>query len=521
MVRIIPGSCHMSALLVVWKRSTSWMRWFIEQQKNKCWSVDNEMKLCVFILCRPTVMSATHKMAAAVTSFLLVLLTTLCSHVNGDTVPRPRCPIVCECDRSRVDCNSRDITEIPQLPISTEIITMERNNMTRIRARSFSEVPNLKEITLRHNNIRSIDERAFEGLGLLRKLTLHEDLLSFESGVFRFFVNLTFLEMDLRNVQCYIPQREICRLNQLQQLTLTGFLLRSMKFERCFEDLTQLRVLKLFSMNLGSISGATFRSFRIFLVELYLNHCQLRTLDVDTFKDLSKLTVLSLKKNPITYLADTIFTSLTRLTYLDISKNKLTVISDTLLRPLRNLEYLFFDNPMNLMNLTLGDEFRNMTRLRNIDVSGKIQSLNTDTFRHLRNCPITDISFYECDISRIDKNAFLPLRNITSLSFSWTPFLTSSALHDACYGLNGSSLRGLYLTDVNLNDYTAALFEGLDENSITSLMMALSRITVIKKGMFRNLGTVSTLMLCDNDISKIENDAFKELVMLSTLRMDG
>ena len=225
------------------------------------------LTLCVFILCRSTVMSATYKMAAALTSFLLVLLTTLCSHVNGDTVPRPRCPITCDCDRSRRIVCWNTVTEIPQLPTNTEFIKMVDNNITRIRARSFSEVPNLTELYLRDNNIRSIDERAFEGLGLLRKLILHENLSSFESGVFRFFFNLRFL--NIRAAQISVPQKEICRVKQLQQLTLFRFM--SVNFERCFENLTKLRMLKLSLMEQHDISDVTFRPFRFSLTKVYIN----------------------------------------------------------------------------------------------------------------------------------------------------------------------------------------------------------------------------------------------------------
>ena len=215
---------------------------------------------CVFILYRSTVTSATYRMAAALTSFLLVLLTTLCSHVDGNTVPRPRCPIKCDCDRRRVECWYRDMTEIPQLPINTETINVTGNYITRIHAMVFSEVPNLTEIYLVNNNIRSIDERAFEGLGLLRNLTLYEELSLLERGIFRFFFKLTFI--DIRITQISVPQGEICRLKQLQQLILRGFRSTSVTFERCFEDLINLRVLKLIDMEQHYISDATFRPFR-------------------------------------------------------------------------------------------------------------------------------------------------------------------------------------------------------------------------------------------------------------------
>ena len=233
--------------------------------------------------------------------------------------------------------------------------------------------------------------------------------------------------------------------------------------------------------------------------------------------------MLSLKDNSITDLPDTIFTSLNRLTTLDITGNKLKVISDRLLRPLLNLECLFIGGRLkNPMNFILGVEFRNMTRLRQIVFSrGTIQSLNSDTFRHLRHCPITDISFSDCNISlhTISKDAFLPLRNVESLSFDMTP-LTGSALRDGLYGLNGSPLRAITLSQVNLSDYSAALFEGLNENNVTTVVLNGAHILVLKKMLFRNLGTVSKLDLCNNKINKIEDHSFTDQVMLSTLIFD-
>ena len=256
------------------------------------------------------------------------------------------------------------------------------NHITHIHARAFSEVPKLTEIVIRNNNIRSIDKRAFEGLGLLKKITLQENLSSVVKGVFHYFLNVTFLSMQVKKT--HVPQKEICTLKQLQELTLEKFQFPSGKFLHCFADLTKLRVLTLNNMKLHSISGATFRPFRVSLEELHLNKCGLRILDVDTFKEFSKLIVLNLRRNAITHLPDTIFTSLTRLTFLDIALNKMKVFSDKLISPLRNLEYLDLGQYNNTMNLVLGKEFLNMTRLHRIYFYGnKISSLNNDTFRYL------------------------------------------------------------------------------------------------------------------------------------------
>ena len=85
--------------------------------------------------------------------------------------------------------------------------------------------------------------------------------------------------------QIYVPQREICRLKQLQQLILGEFRFTSVEFEHCFEDLTKLRVLNLSDMEQHHLCGATFRPFRFSSTELFINRCGLHILDVDTFKD--------------------------------------------------------------------------------------------------------------------------------------------------------------------------------------------------------------------------------------------
>ena len=274
-------------------------------------------------------------------------------------------------------------------------------------------------------------------------------------------------------------------------------------------------VLKLSNMKQNDTTRDTFRPFRLSLTKLYINDCGLRNLDADTFKDFTKVTVLSLRNNSITHLPDTIVTSLTRLTTLDLSENELNVISDTVLRPLHKLEYLFFSDHMNF-----GEEFVNMTRLRHIDFSdGTIWSLNRDTFRYLSQCPITDIRFRICNIYQISKDTFLPLRDITSLSFV-DMYLSTSHLQNVFYGLKRTPLRRLCLSSLDLTHYSAAFFEGLKQNNITNLVMNASGITVIKKGLFNNLGTVSSLDLSDNKIKNLEDDSFKDLVKLPTLIID-
>ena len=467
---------------------------------------------------RPAVSPSTYKMAAVLTSFLLLVHTTYYSHVSAATTPRPNCPIMCSCDGNRASCDNTAMTHVPQLPVDTSSIWLSENNITRIRANAFLKYDNLTELTLRSNNMRSIDERAFAGLSLLSNFHLLENLLlSFESGVFRYFSKVRLLVMRIKLLD--VPHAEICRLKHLFLLTLDMFNFPSVKFDRCFEDLTKLKQLYLNRMKQSNISRATFRPFRFSLAQLHVTKCGLRNLDVDTFEDLSRLSILSLEENAINYLPYNIFTPLTRLTHLNIASNKLTVISDELLRPLQRLQYLFIEKNFHV-NLTLGEAFLNMTRLRQINVNSiRLSSLNNDTFRYLRHCPTTNVDMSSCSLRTISTGAFLPLHNVTSLYLTANP-LNGTVLRGAFYGLQGLPLRKLSLSTVNLNDYPRTLFEGLNDNNITTLELDGTYISVIKKGLFRNLGTIYKLDLSSNKLSTLEDHVFEDLVMLTKLKLD-
>ena len=106
------------------------------------------------------------------------------------------------------------------------------------------------------------------------------------------------------------------------------------------------------------------------------------------------------------------------------------------------------------------------------------------------------------------------------LSLDFNP-LNSTVLHDAFYGLQGTPLRELRLSNVNLRDLSQPLFEGMNENNITTLYLRNSLITTIKRGVFRNMGKLNNLVLSDSKITIIEDHSFEDLVSLSNLNLDN
>ena len=124
-----------------------------------------------------------------------------------------------------------------------------------------------------------------------------------------------------------------------------------------------------------------------------------------------------------------------------------------------------------------------------------------------------------CSLRTINRGALLPLRNLTKLSLDTNP-LNASVLHEAFYGLQGTPLHELCISNTNVRVFSPTLFEGLKDNNIKTVTFRSSHISVIKKGSLHNLRTVTTLDLTANKIGVIDDYSFEDLTMLSRLMLD-
>ena len=159
----------------------------------------NYKSACLYFY-RFMVSTPSSELATALTAFMLLLLATFGRHVSGDTSPLLRCPLTCQCDGSYtstvVSCVNSYLSDVPQLPVSVWKILINENNITRLRADTFSELRKLRTIRIFENNIHSIDEEAFKGFSSLDMF--EESLSSFEKGIFRFFTNLMKLSLRVK-----------------------------------------------------------------------------------------------------------------------------------------------------------------------------------------------------------------------------------------------------------------------------------------------------------------------------------
>ena len=98
-----------------------------------------------------------------------------------------QCPPGCKCILKTVRCYRSQLTSIPNpLPSNVESLDLRDNQIRRIDANSFSDLPELKVLLLSKNQIEYIAPGAFENMMTLEILFLHQNNLdSLINGAFQ------------------------------------------------------------------------------------------------------------------------------------------------------------------------------------------------------------------------------------------------------------------------------------------------------------------------------------------------
>ncbi|CAC5419720.1 unnamed protein product [Mytilus coruscus] len=142
------------------------------------------------------------KVEMSVLLFLLVISTSL---VNGS------CPLNCSCRNdvsgSFVNCNTRSLGHIPNLPRDTYELYIHYNQISEIPVNTFVDCDLLKTVYLQNNKIRSLESNTFINMTNLYELNLSGNNISNIEE--RAFVNLTSLSAlhltsNLLNCSCSI-----------------------------------------------------------------------------------------------------------------------------------------------------------------------------------------------------------------------------------------------------------------------------------------------------------------------------
>ncbi|CAC5356109.1 unnamed protein product [Mytilus coruscus] len=143
-------------------------------------------------------------------TFLLFLVVINTGLVTGT------CPSTCSCSSgssgSNVNCYSKSLGHIPDLPSDTYIIDLRYNSITEIDIQFCKEMPQLLTLYISNNQISEIPVDTFVDCELLQTIYLHYNKIrSLESDT---FINLT-------NVyQLYLHNNEISAIESFTFMNL-------------------------------------------------------------------------------------------------------------------------------------------------------------------------------------------------------------------------------------------------------------------------------------------------------------
>jgi len=179
-----------------------------------------------------------------------------------------------------------------------EFLHLYHNGIKQLDSDVFSGLVNLKVIDLALNEIERLDNAVFSGLVNLESIYLGSNYIThLESTLFSGLVNLESLDLGVNQIQ-YLHSGMFLGLPNLQYLNLNknpGFQIPT---DRNFISSHSLSHLAISACDISSLSVETFANVSS-LKSLDLSFNNLRTLDINILKALPELSTLYLYGNPL------------------------------------------------------------------------------------------------------------------------------------------------------------------------------------------------------------------------------
>ena len=272
------------------------------------------------------------------------------------------CPPTCSCPTYQVNCQNKNLTEIPA-NIATDVTTLQlsfnsitkitngvldlpalktlslyNNRISTIEPDTFSILENLKKLLLQHNDISELNSQTFTGLSSLTELKLYFNRITFlPSGIFDSLINLEVLNLHSNRLITFLPSGIFDSLINLEELDLHNNRLNDIPCT-VLSSQTKLRELDFSKNPLGRFPLCLPSS----LETLKANDVT-TTLDPEHFQSLYNIGVLEISSNNFTDIPTEVLEFLPLLTQFKAEYNAIRHIKANAFRSNINLIYLDLD----------------------------------------------------------------------------------------------------------------------------------------------------------------------------------
>lgn len=397
------------------------------------------------------------------------------SNENGEVI------LVCQLRTINSELEKTNFSVIQ--PYNTVRLRIQCNDavffQSSLSAGSFRALNELRQLSLEFCKLGNLTDGSFKGLSNLRNLTIRTHNADWSTMnlyispyVFNDLQHLDYLDLSSNNIWS-IPDGLFCPLKKIMFLNLSH---------------NEIHDILTFHF---SVSLSTHRSKMcgVSLVEVDLSHNKLINFPPAMFSALSLLKVLNLSRNEMSSLADRSFEGLSSLTYVDLSDNKLSSLPPEL--------------------------FIETTRLKEIHLrNNSINVLAPGIFSVLRELVVLDMSFNDLNSHWIGSATFAGLEKLMLLDLSANKInKVDATIFKSLKKLQVLRLQENYIDMIPENTF-------LELQNLNTLVLSNNRLSVISSFTFDGLKNLQTLSLDINRLSLIDTNAFKKCPNLQDLHIN-
>jgi len=394
------------------------------------------------------------------------------------------------------------------LSFSTEIetVNLANNKLVKIPSKGFNNGPSLTTIDLSRNTIRRVNRDAFYNLRLIDIDLSYNEIEFIDPDAFQHVATLRTVLLNHNNL-VEVPSELLRNIILLNKLDLDYNLLETLP-PGAFDGL-YVEDLSLASNIIGSVDPRAFEgSLIINSINLAKNRIEHIPNNTFNYRELSKLSHLSLSYNILTEVAGEMIAGLSGLTTLDLSNNQIHKMADGAFTALWTLSTLRLDgNRLESINYScIGD----IETLRSLNMS--FNRLNNQALRALSG--LHGLTELYLDSNNLSSLALLP--RITSIK---TLCVRNNSLSSvSCSG--SMSIDVLDLGQNRLRSDTLAV-DLKTYHNLTSLRLDGNELKVLPSNVFAPFASrLEELDLSNNGLNSTSLAAFSALTSIRILIVD-
>ncbi|ETN75414.1 leucine Rich repeat-containing domain protein [Necator americanus] len=409
-------------------------------------------------------------------------------------------------------------------------LNLAGNQISNISSRAFQHMDNLQVLKLNNNRIRTIDSMVFAELRNLRHLDLsHNEIIWIHPQAFSSMPVLETLLLDNNQIE-KIDRSAFYRINRIETLNLSNNQLKNFSCEQLGSIQT------VYNLNLAQnrIEQIDLTCILRSLVRLDLGHNFLETIRKSMMDGADRLLEITLKNNGILELQGNTFSCCPKLSTIDLSHNHLKTIQkgtfsdqellnrlDISYNALQNFQLgCFGKNNILLLNAAFNElskvpiEALQSTSAcissLNMD-NNRIRTLESSQFFGLQN--LTQLVISRNFIETIEDGAFEHLPALKYLDISNNPISTWSP----------SAFRDMSSSMDSLNLANTGLFSipRMNHHAIRHFNLSMNKIYDVSRMDIKKTAQLISLDISNNNIQRIEEDVFEDLVNLKELNISG